>query len=136
MKTGHEIETDIYEFLKGSSLMAFVNGGLYRNGTRPRDSRLEDVVVIFTTADGEQVQEGVVTLNVYVPDLISNESNGVPMENISRTVAVERAVLDEVQSWKAGLSDYRFRLKEAVHTNRDPETQQSFVVARIGFQLF
>jgi len=135
MKTGHQIQTDIYGLLRGSSFVAALSGGLYRQGLRPRDSRLEDCIVIFTTADAEQVQEGVVTINVYVPD-INPFSNGVPVENIARCEEIEGLLQDWVDSQTAGVSDYLFRLGSAIHTQRDEEIHQSFVVARLSFRLF
>ena len=134
MKTGHEIESDIFGFLKGSALTADLDGGLYRSGTRPRDSKAEDLVVIFTSSDAEQVQSGVVTLNAYVPDIYLSD-NGVPIENIARCEEVEGLMRDEVTAWKAGMSSYKFKLNTAIHTQRDEDIHQSFVVARLGFQI-
>lgn len=135
MKTGHQVQTDVYNLLKGSSFVAGLSGGLYRQGTRPRDSRLEDCVVIFTTADAEQVQEGVVTLNVYVPDIYPYAS-GLPVEDIARCEEVEGALQGWVDAQTAGVSDYLFKLKSAIHTQRDEEIHQSFVVARLSFRIF
>lgn len=136
MKTGHQIQTDIYGMLKGSTLVASLSGGLYRQGMRPPDSRLEDCVVIFTTADAEQVQEGVVTLNVYVPDIYPYE-NGVPVEDIARCEVIEGLVQQWVETRTAGVSGgYLFNLTSAVHTQRDEEIHQSFVVARLRFRYY
>lgn len=134
MKTGHEIESDIYGFLKGSALKAALNGGLYRKGTRPRDSQMEDLMVIFTSSDADQVQSGVVTLNAYIPDIYPS-GNGVPVEDIARCEAVERLMCDEITGWRTGMSKYKFKLDSAVHTQRDEEIHQSFVVARIRFNI-
>ena len=135
MKTGHQIQTDIYAMLSGSSFAAGLSGGVYRQGLRPRDSRLEDCIVIFTTADAEQVQAGVVTINVYVPDIYPYE-NGVPVEDVARCEAIEGALQGWVDSLTAGVSDYLFKLKSAIHTQRDEDIHQSFVVARLSFRLF
>lgn len=135
MKTGHQIQTDVYNLLRGSSFVEGLSGGLYRQGTRPRDSRLEDCIVIFTTADAEQVQEGVVTLNVYVPDIYPY-TNGLPVENIARCEELEGLLQEWVDSLTAGVSDYLFKLKSAIHTQRDEDIHQSFVVARLSFRLF
>lgn len=47
-KTGKQVQGDIYQLLKDSTLYTMISGDVYRNGYRPRDSRLEDAVVIFT----------------------------------------------------------------------------------------
>lgn len=134
MKTGHQIQTDIYRLLKGSSLMDSLSGGLYRQGLRPRGSQLEDCIVIFTTADAGQIQEGVVTINIYVPDIYPFDN--IPTENIARCEEVEGLLQGWVDSMTAGVSDYLIRLQGAIHTQRDADINQSFVVARLSFRLF
>lgn len=135
MKTGHQIQTDVYNLLKASTLVSNLSGGIYRKGLRPRDSKLEDLVVIFTTATGEQVQQGVVTLNIYVPDIYPM-GNGIPTENVLRCETIEGLVQTEIEGLNAGRSDYLFSLKDAVHTQRDEEIEQSFVVAKLSFRIF
>ncbi len=135
MKTGHQIQSDVFALLKDSAFIGGLSGALYRQGTRPRDSKLEDCVVIFTTADAEQVQNGVVTLNVYVPDIYPF-GTGTPVENIARCEELEGRLQEWVNAQTAGVSDYLFRLKSAVHTQRDETIHQSFVVARLSFKLF
>lgn len=134
MKTGHQIETDIYGFLSESTLVASLSGSLYRKGSRPPDSKLEDCIVIFTTADAEQVQSGTVTINVYVPDIYPY--NGVPTENIARCEEIEGLLQAWVDSMTAEVSGYIFKLKKAIHTQREEQIHQSFVVARLDFRLF
>lgn len=133
MLTGQQIVTDIIALLRETGLPSFIGGGVYREGNRPRDSRAEDLVVIFTTADAEQFQSGVVTLNIYVPDL-PETTNGVGLVDSARCEAVEAATSEAISSLKAHRSDYLFRLRDAVHTERDQDTGQAFVVARLGFK--
>lgn len=68
-KTGKQIQGDIYQLLKDSTLYTLISGEVYRNGYRPRDSRKEDAVVTFTAGFPTEIQEGVVTVNIYVPDI-------------------------------------------------------------------
>ena len=134
MKTGFEIQTDIYKLLSNNPLlMEGIGGKVYRQGLRPRDSQKEDLVVIFTTADAEQMQSGVVTLNLFVP-YISIGANGVMYENIARCEELE-ILLQSVCDGMAVSTDYRFTLKDAIHTQRDDELKQSFVVARLSFRI-
>lgn len=135
MKTGHQIESDIYGMFKGSELLGHFNGGIYRKGLRPRDSKLEDMVILFVEGDGNQVQSGTVVVQVYVPD-ICPYGNGVKVENIARTEEVETLLDDFVNNeLKAWRSNYKFQLVNAVHTQRNEEIGQSFVVARMRFQI-
>lgn len=133
-RTGAGVETDIYNLVKESGIGDVIGGGIYRSGLRPRGSEAEDLVVIFTQSDAEQVQGGVVTLNLYVKD-ISPYGNGELVPNKKRVAELEEALLAAVQ-WMSVRGAYKFRLREAVHANHDDEIHQSFAVARIGFRFF
>ena len=133
MVTGQRIVTVLIGLLRGSDLARAIGGGIYRQGTRPRDSKAADLVVIFTTGDAKQFQEGVVTLNIYVPDLPIAE-NGVNVVDSARCETLEALSLEFVQGLKAYCSDYLFKLSDTIHTQRDEEIGQSFVVVRIRFR--
>lgn len=132
-KTAKEIQGDIITLLKASGVQSLVNGSVYRNGYRPRDSRLEDIVVIFTTGLPTQVQTGVVTINLYVPDI---ELNGVYVENGARTAALERALQTWVDNLSCRKSGYKFTQQYTVTTEADDEIQQHFVVVMLRYDYF
>lgn len=140
-KTGLQIEGDIFQMLKTTALMvgtwqiAKIDGALYRGGTRPRDSRAEDCVVIFTTANAEQFPEGVVTVNVFVPDISSNR-NGVMSPNGLRCEQIEYLAQTSFEELCAEQSDYRFTLRETIHTIRDLDIHQSIVVMSLRFKYY
>ena len=96
-KTSRQVQGDIYRLLRSSDMFPQLSGEVYRQGMR-RDSRLEDAVVIFTTglADGD-IETGVVTVNIFVPD-IDPYSNGVFVEDGVRTEQVERMAQDWADS--------------------------------------
>lgn len=134
MKTSRQIQGDILRLLKGSTLAEQISGKVYRGGTRPRDSRLEDAVVIFTTGTSEEIQSGVVTVNIYVPD-IDPYDNGVLVEDIERTEEIEVLARDWVQDL-SGKSDYLFRLQQTIWTAEDAEIRQHFVVIKLRYDLY
>lgn len=134
MLTGQQVITDVIALLRQTDLPDAIGGGIYRQGTRPRDSKAEDLVVIFTTADAEQFQKGVVTLNIYVPDIEAPGIDGVNYEDSARCAEIEAAAQSAVESLKAYRSDYLFRLRDAIFTQRDEDIRQSFVVVRLGFK--
>lgn len=131
-RTGKDIQDDFYRMLKGSALDTAVSGTVYKNGYRPRDSRLEDITVTFTTATARQVQEGVVTVNIYVPD-IDPYSNGVYVEDGARTMALERSAMDWFDGISRSAAPMRLRLQETVYTMADTDLRQHFIVMRIRF---
>lgn len=130
-KTGKQIQGDIYGLLRGSSLFSMISGEVYRDGMRPRDSRKEDIVVVFTSGYTAQIQSGVVTVKIYVPD-IDPYQNGVLTEDGERLAELEEAA----QTFVEGLSapNYLFRLADTIHTSAEEEIGQHFVVVRLRFK--
>ena len=82
-KTGKQIQSDVLALLKSSTLPSIISGKVYRKGCRPRDSKAEDAIVIFTTGLPGQIRTGVVTINIYCPDIDPYE-NGVLVEDSQR----------------------------------------------------
>lgn len=134
-KTGKQIQGDIYQLFKDSTLYTMISGDVYRRGYRPRDSRLEDAVVIFTTGMPDQIQMGVVTVNIFVPD-IDPYDNGVLVENGERTEIIERLAADWVDSLSADISCYRFKLMQTIYTEKEAEINQHFVVVKLAYKYF
>lgn len=134
-KTGKQVQGDIYQLLKDSTLYTMISGDVYRNGYRPRDSRLEDAVVIFTAGLPDQIQTGVVTVNIYVPDIDPYE-NGVFVEDGERTEELERLAQAWVDSLSAEVSCYKFKLQQTIYTEEEAEINQHFVVVKLGYRYF
>lgn len=98
MKTQIDIVTDLYKIVKGSELAQAVNGEVYHDGMRPRDSNKEDVIIRFTAAgDYLQQSEAVVTLLAYVPDIVRGKT-GVRIPNMARLKEVMKACNDFVDN--------------------------------------
>lgn len=139
-RTGKEIEGDIFRLMRSSFIVTGkdgvpgIGGKVYRAGQRERDSKAEDMIVIFTTATSTQVQEGVVTLNIYVPDIYPK--TGIPRENGKRCEEIERLAQDSIDALTADKSNYLFRVERSrvIHTLRDEALHQSFVVVPIYFK--
>ena len=134
-KTATQIQGDVYQLLKNSTLCSMISGDVYRKGMRPRDSKLEDAVVIFTTGLPDQIQTGVVTINIYVPD-IDAYNNGVLVENGLRSSQLELLADEWVDSLKAGVSNYKFRLQQTIYTEEDAAIKQHFVVVKLHYRYF
>lgn len=135
-KTGKEIQSDIIALLEDSSLAAGVTGDVYRNGYRPRNSSLEDIVVTFVTGIVGEIQEGVVSVNVFVKDIEMNTGNGVLVENGARTAALEKEAQKWVDTLKAGVSKYKFDLAQSIHTSIDSIAGEHFVAIRLNYRLY
>lgn len=133
-KTELEIQTDLFKLLKNSDLNSCINGSVYQNGMRPRDSSLEDAVVIFTTGLSGQVQTGVLTVNIFVPK-ISNNLNGTLQPNLTRILALEKEAQAFVDSLTASVSDYKFNQWQTIYSMDDEDLQQTIIVIKLKYKL-
>lgn len=135
-KTAKQIVGDVIELIKGSLLQAAVNGKIYRGNKgksyRPAGSKKEDIVVYFTTGDPSQMQQGVVTINIYVPDTAHGDSYA---EDGKRSEELEIIAQAWVSSLTADKSDYRFKLMQTIYTEAEPEINQHFVVVKLKYDL-
>ena len=130
-KTGSQIQDDVYQLIRNSDLASSVNGNVYKDGYRPRDSEKEDIVVIFTTGLADEIQTGVVTINIYVPD-VDPYANGVFVKDGLRCSILEEAA----DSWLNSIqSDYYFTLNNTIHTTADEDINQHFVVVKLNYKL-
>ena len=134
-KTAKDIQTDFYTLLKDSDLAAMVNGIVYRDGFRPRDSKKEDIVIIYSVGEDDgEIQSGIVTLNIYVPDILPYK-NGTMVENAARTAKIERAAQEWYESIRGVMPEYIFRLYNTIHTTADEDINQHFVVVQVKYRL-
>lgn len=134
-KTSKQVQGDIYQLLKDSTLYTMISGEVYRQGYRPRDSRKEDAVVIFTTGLPNQIQTGVVTVNIFVPD-IDPYDNGVWVEDGERTERVERLAQEWVDNLTTEVSCYKFKLQQTIYTEEEAEIKQHFVVVKLKYEYY
>lgn len=135
IKTAKQIQGDVYDLLKDSTLCSMISGALYRKGMRPRDSRLEDIVVIFTTGLPGQVQTGVVTINIYFPD-IDPFNNGILVEDAERGQQLEQLAAEWVAGLTADVSNYQFRLQQTIYTEEEININQHFVVVKLKYKYY
>lgn len=133
--TSKRVQGDVYTLLRKSELAGLISGGVYRKGMRPRDSKKEDAVVIFTAGLPDQIQTGVVTVNIFVPDVDGDEA-GTLEEDGERTEELEAAAADWVKTLNGQGSCYKFRLQQAIYTEAEPETHQHFVVVKLAYKFF
>lgn len=134
-KTSKQIEGDIYRLLRDSTLFTQVSGNVYRERMRPKDSLLEDIVVIFTTGIPTEIQAGVVTVNIYVPANDPYE-DGTLTEDGQRCEEVERLAQAWFDSLTAEVSCYKFELAQTIHTTWNADINQSFVVVKLSYRYY
>lgn len=130
VKTEQQIERDFYSFIKDSPLGKAVKGGVYRSDMRPDNAHTEDLVVKFLAGLDEQVQSGVVIVNVYVPD--------VRYQKTARKVS-DKARIGELQALIQSFVNDNANTEYRMQTDVSPTTMavegvaQHVVYARIRF---
>lgn len=130
IKTEQQIERDFYAFLTASELGAAIQGAIYRSEIRPRDAVTEDLVVKFLAGEDEQVQAGIVVLNLYVPDI--SYTDGRKVADHARIAELQELILafvndnDDTEYW---LSNDATPVTMAVEG-----IEQHFIYARIKFR--
>ena len=77
VKTEIEVERDFYSFIKNGSLGNAIRGEVYRPDMRPSNAKTEDLIVKFLAGLDEQIQTGVVILNIYIPDTKNSDGRMV-----------------------------------------------------------
>lgn len=114
-----------------------ISGNVYHAGLRPRDSRGEDITVMFITGTADQVQSGVMTVQIWVPD-IDPYDNGVRVEDMERTAQLERVAQDWYDSIRAPALKlgYNIKLQDTITTLAAEEVHQHFVSVMLKYKYF
>ena len=129
-KTASEVINDLFKVIKSSPISKEVAGSVYKAGQRPLNSLKEDIVINFLTGTADQIQTGVVNVNVFVPNI--DNSSGNTVCNTSRCRAIE----SKMGGWVDGLEDfdgYRLSLDEMIRTMPYEDGKQHFVNVRLKF---
>jgi hypothetical protein len=130
-KTEKQIERDFFEFVSRSELAKAVTGKVYRKGMRPDDSCKEDIVVKFLSGLDEQVQSGIVVINVYVPNRVIRKT-GKKVEDIERVGELEELILSFVEN--NDNNEYDLSRDGTPKSLEAEGIEQHFIYARIKFK--
>lgn len=131
-KTGLQIEQDFYDLVKGSAIDAFITGSTWKDGTRPVDSQKEDALIIFISGLGEQLEIGVVNVNVHVPML---DIGSGKVKDTSRCRAVE-GVLQQFLDDNTTYNEYHIQNRVMIQTYKVQDRDEYFVSMSLKFKRF
>ena len=81
MKNDVEIRQDVFAMVKASAISSAISGEV-RYLPRRKDSKSEDCIISVLDSDSKQIQDSIVNVNVYVPNI---DNGGESLENIPRT---------------------------------------------------
>lgn len=131
--TSKEIEGYVWKELRKSKLAKALKGDVYRRGMRPRGSEGEDAIVSFTAGSSDEISEGFVTVNIFVPDIHSGVT-GVFVEDGARMEALEKLASEWVESLP--VYPYQFALRDTIYTMEEPETHEHFVAIHLRYRIY
>ena len=127
-RTGTQALADVYQYIKGSALADMVSGGVYYAGTRPRDSKLEDIVVGYLAGVPADLQQLIVNINIFVAD-IDPWQNGVLTPDVARLKEIEEAAAEWSNSLTVATTDgnYNVSLYDNIHSGEAAGIGQHYV---------
>lgn len=134
-KGANDVVNILYLYIRNIPLMTAekkVNGGLYKY-SRPINSTLEDVVINPLAISGEDVQEGVAVVNIYVPNINLNLNGLVDSSqpNTKRITELTNLAIDSFLEFWPPDGDYCFEME---NNNVFPdENNQHYISIRIRF---
>lgn len=129
-KTGTEIEEDVYLMLCRSGLNRVLRGTVYRDGMRPINSQSEDAVIKFLAGLDNQVQSGVVILNIYVPNI--DAGTGYKVKDVARCKALEKSVHELIQGLT--IQEYDLSFDGIPQAFEVEGLEQYFINVRLNFR--
>lgn len=109
MKSDIELKDFLYTFIKGSALELAVaaNGGELYKDQRPTNSGKEDIVISVLDGLNGQIQNAVINVNIYVPDVSRNVDK---IENTPRIRILSRVAIELLETSNDG--ECRFHIEK------------------------
>lgn len=130
MKTEQEIEEDVFVIMR-DNLGNIINGKVYRDGTRPDNAQTEDINVAFNTGVDEQIQSGLVIVNIYVPNTPC-KGYSRKIKAIGRIKTLQRAAMDTLENLEN--DEYVFNTEETAKSYPADDIEQWFINFRIHYK--
>lgn len=133
IKTEIEIERDFLQLLKDSSLASELRGTIYRDEMRPPNAKTEDIVFAFLGGIDEQIQEGIVVVNIYVPDLKRN--GGRAVKDDPRIGVLQKEAIKLIDN-STHSSEYRLKTDGSMKSSPVEGMEQHVIVLRLKFRRY
>lgn len=123
----------VLQQLVTSPIKTAITGGIYKK--RPLNSQLEDVIINSPTINAGQLQEGLVNVNVHVPNIVISVG-GVQDPTQPNTLRlqqlVDMAVTVLADAWKDG-GDVNFTVQQISGLIEESENNSHYVNIRLLF---
>ncbi len=133
--TARKVEEEIARLLTLSSLSREVNGSVYFQGLRPRNSNKEDIILSFITGTTEEIEKGVVSVIIYCPDIQPYE-NGVYAPNLRRLAELESFAQEWVESLTLNQTAFKIEQMQAIYSEEEGTKNEHVVVIRLKYRYY
>lgn len=134
IKTSLDIEQDLYDALLEVFTPEVIGGELYKSEQRPINSKKEDAMIIVSSGDAEQIQEGRFRVHIYVPDIDNGSGEGSLVPDKTRLcelASLDQTVIDLLNS---SLTEYSFNRFEMTSSIAAEGIEQHFVNIAIKYK--
>lgn len=133
MITSDELLAKVYKAIK-DDILDIIGGNVYQDGCRPFDNiGLEDAVLSVVTLSADQVQEGVVAINIFVPNIDNGTCLYVP--NRARLLVVSEKIGDIVNALQSKMPEAEITHYTATTTMANDNGKEYFVNQLIRIKL-
>jgi hypothetical protein len=130
MKTTLDLVDIIWSAVNASALKAAINGGVYKH-KRVLNSTKEDVVINALPITAEQIQNGIVNVNIHVPNLKVQTAAGVDDQpNHTRLKALATIAVGVLEDTWA--DEYNFDVQQQILIE-DKEANDYYINIRLEF---
>lgn len=132
MKTTLDTVDLIWNHLNSSSLNQVLTGNIYKK-KRPQNSTQEDIVINSLPVSNEQLQQAIVNVNIFVPD-VEHSINGSQekMANWARLKGLAFLAVEDLKDGRSG--DYTWDIQQQQDIE-DEESGQHFINIRVQFYI-
>lgn len=108
-----------------------INGGVYFEGDRPADSKLEDAVIAVSTATADQIADGRAKLNIYIQDI--DNGKGRYVKNRGRLEQFKGTDVQVLKLLNDADKDYVWSLSSASAVLQSHDTREHFYNINLAF---
>lgn len=129
MLTSSDIERTFFSMVKSSGLGQMIGGDVYRSNMRPPTSMDEDIVVTYLAGIDDQLQTGVVVVNIYTKPI---RFNGADVDDKERCACLLRLFNDMLEEGEE-TTGHILETDGTPRVNYDDTTKQYVISGRIRY---
>ena len=128
--TGSKILQYTYDAIKRLNLPI---KELYKAGNRVVNSTEECMTVGLLTGTANQIQEGIININVFVPDILS--ADGRMYCDSARCADVEEMLYD-IDERLSAQGEFTYELDSVIQTVKNPNANEHYVNVSLRYKVF